>query len=214
MVEEKPGVTRDRRQFDADWAGRDFVIVDTGGWEVKPGDGLDLSIREQAEAAVGGADLVIVVVDARTSLTDDDTGMISVLRESDVPIVLAVNKVDDGAETEIAEFWGLGLGQPHPISAYHGRGIGDLLDAVVAGLPDAGPEDPRQDHPHIAIVGRPNVGKSTLLNRLVGEQRVIVSEMPGTTRDPIDVEVLLDWPALRDRGHCWHPAASENHRGH
>ena len=193
VVEEMPGVTRDRREFEADWAGRDFVLVDTGGWEVKPSGELNVSIREQAEAAVSGADAVVFVVDGTAELTDDDTGVISILRSASVPVVLAANKVDNVAqEGNTDRFWGLGLGEPHPISAYHGRGVGELLDEVVARLPEPKAEETQDEVPRVAIVGRPNVGKSTLLNKLLGEQRVIVSDVPGTTRDPIDVEVELE----------------------
>jgi GTP-binding protein len=193
VVEELPGVTRDRREFDADWSGREFVLVDTGGWEVKPSGELNVSIREQAEAAVSGADVVVFVVDGTTELTDDDTGVISILRAAKVPVVLAANKVDNTAlEGNIDRFWGLGLGEPHPISAYHGRGVGELLDEVVARLPEPVERESVDDVPRVAIVGRPNVGKSTLLNKLLGEHRVIVSESPGTTRDPIDVDVELE----------------------
>ncbi len=198
VVEEMSGVTRDRREFDADWAGRQFVVVDTGGWEIKPAGGISMSIREQAEAAVSGADVVVFVVDGTTELTDDDSGVISILRGAGLPVVLAVNKADDAAaEADVDRFWSLGLGQPLPVSAYHGRGVGDLLDEVVARLP-AAEEAPEHDElPRIAIVGRPNVGKSTLLNKLLGAQRVIVSEVPGTTRDPIDVEVEIDGEPYR-----------------
>ena len=198
VVEESSGVTRDRREFEADWSGRRFMIVDTGGWEVKPDGDINLSIREQAEAAVSGADTVLLVVDATTELTDDDTGVISILRSSGLPVVLAANKVDDASlEGNIDRFWGLGLGEPRPISAYHGRGVGDLLDDVVGALPESGRAPEPSDLPRIAIIGRPNVGKSTLLNRLAGEDRVIVSEVPGTTRDPIDIEVELGGSRVR-----------------
>ena len=198
VVEESSGVTRDRREFEADWSGRRFMIVDTGGWEVKPDGDINLSIREQAEAAVSGADTVLLVVDATTELTDDDTGVISILRSSGLPVVLAANKVDDASlEGNIDRFWGLGLGEPRPISAYHGRGVGDLLDDVVVALPVSGRAPEPSDLPRIAIIGRPNVGKSTLLNRLAGEDRVIVSEVPGTTRDPIDIEVELGGSRVR-----------------
>lgn len=198
VVEEMAGVTRDRRQFDADWAGRDFILVDTGGWEVKPEGDLNMSIRQQAEGAVSGADVVVLVVDGTTELTDDDTGVISILRSAELPVVLAVNKIDnEGTEREIDRFWKLGLGEPRPVSAYHGRGVGDLLDQVVSAFPEAGDVEPGTDIPRIAIVGRPNTGKSTLLNRLAGENRVIVSDRPGTTRDPIDVDVEIDGTAYR-----------------
>jgi GTPase len=193
VVEEMPGVTRDRRQFEAEWAGKEFLLVDTGGWELKPGSGIDSSIKEQAEAALSGADLVLVVVDATADLSDDDTGVISVLRNADIPVVLAANKVDSAsAETDVGRLWKLGLDEPFAISAYHGRGVGDLLDRVVSLLPESSEKHQPNRRPRLAIIGRPNVGKSTLLNRLVGENRVIVSDSPGTTRDPIDVDVEID----------------------
>lgn len=193
VVEEMSGVTRDRRQFDAEWSGRDFILVDTGGWEVKPGGELSQSIRQQAEGAVSAADAVILVVDGTTELSDDDTGVISILRSAEIPVIVAVNKIDDARqEFEIDRFWKLGLGELNPVSAYHGRGVGDLLDEVVAYLPEPAAVDDAPDVPRVAIVGRPNTGKSTLLNRLAREERVIVSERPGTTRDPIDVGVDID----------------------
>jgi GTP-binding protein len=192
VVEQSPGVTRDRREFEADWTGRQFLMVDTGGWEIKPVGGINQSIKEQAEAAVTGADVVILVVDGTAGLTDDDTGVISILRASGLPVILAANKIDDARlEADVDRFWRLGLGEPNAISAYHGRGVGDLLDQVVNALPDSRIEEERDGFPRVAIVGRPNVGKSTLLNRLAGEDRVIVSETPGTTRDPIDTDVEL-----------------------
>lgn len=198
VVEEMAGVTRDRREFSADWAGTEFILVDTGGWEIKPDSDINLSIREQAEAAVSGADAVILVVDATAELTDDDTGVISILRASEIPVLLAANKVDNQAlESNIDRLWGLGLGEPVPISAYHGRGVGDLLDMVVGKLPAPEGDVEADTIPRLAIVGRPNVGKSTLLNRLVGEERVIVAETPGTTRDPIDVDIDLDGTRYR-----------------
>jgi len=198
VVEELSGVTRDRREFDGDWSGRDFVLVDTGGWELKPAAQIGVSIKEQAEAAVSGADAVIFVVDGTAELTDDDTGVISVLRSAQVPVALAANKLDNEAlEGNIDRLWGLGLGEPIPISAYHGRGVGELLDRVVASLPEPVDVERNDEVPRVAIIGRPNVGKSTLLNKLVGERRVIVSETPGTTRDPIDVDVELDGSRYR-----------------
>jgi GTPase len=198
VVEETSGVTRDRREFEADWAGRSFILVDTGGWEIKPDVGVNRSIREQAEAAVSGADAVLLVVDATTELTDDDTGVVSILRSSGAPVIVVANKVDDaGREGNVDRLWGLGLGEPHSISAYHGRGVGDLLDRLVSTLPEALATPNRDSTPRLAILGRPNVGKSTLLNRLLGEARVIVSEEPGTTRDPIDAVVDIDGVAYR-----------------
>lgn len=193
VVEERPGVTRDRREFDADWAGRDFVLVDTGGWELKPGEPLSSEIRGQAEAALGAADLVLFVVDATTGLTDDDDGVLRMLRGAEIPVLVVANKVDNpGREVVDEVFWRTGFGDPHPVSAFHGRGVGDLLDEVTKLLPAPVDEPSQNAIPRVAIVGRPNVGKSTLVNHLLGEQRVIVSATPGTTRDPIDALLEFD----------------------
>ncbi|HSR44383.1 MAG TPA: ribosome biogenesis GTPase Der [Acidimicrobiia bacterium] len=191
VVEERPGVTRDRREFVADWSGRRFLLIDTGGWQVA-GDELATDISGQAEAALASADVVLFVLDASTSIADDDLGVAALLRSTPDRVVVVANKVDDAArELDIAELWSLGLGEPIPISALHGRGTGDLLDRLVERLPalDRVPEtDPL---PRLAIVGRPNVGKSTLLNQLLKDERVLVSPVPGTTRDPIDAVVAL-----------------------
>jgi len=189
VVEDVPGVTRDRVSYDASWNGRAFVVVDTGGW-APDARGLAERIAAQAEVAVHACDAVLFVVDATVGITDADEAVVRILRRSGKPVVLAANKVDDQrAEAEAYGLWNLGLGEPHPVSALHGRGSGDLLDAILAALPDP-PEDtigeeiggPRR----IAIVGKPNVGKSSLLNKLAGEERVVVDNVAGTTVDPVD----------------------------
>jgi GTP-binding protein len=193
VVDEQAGVTRDRREFAADWSGRDFTVVDTGGWEFRPGEQLTADIREQAEIAVTGADLVIFVTDGTAEITDDDVGVARILQRSGVPYLLVANKVDGPAiELDLAHLWVLGLGEPMPISALHGRNTGDLLDRLVEALPDLGDAVADNVIASLAIIGRPNVGKSTLLNRLAGEERVLVSDVPGTTRDPINFVVEMD----------------------
>ena len=193
VVEDKPGVTRDRVSYDANWNGRSFTVVDTGGWD-PDAKGLAESIRAQAEIAVNIADAVMFVVDAGVGVTDHDEAVVRILRKSGKPVVLAANKVDDQrAESEAYGLWNLGLGEPIPVSALHGRGSGDLLDAVLAALPETPPEQfgqvggPRR----IAIIGRPNVGKSSLLNKLAREDRVVVDDASGTTVDPVDELVEL-----------------------
>ncbi|MDQ4008823.1 MAG: ribosome biogenesis GTPase Der [Actinomycetota bacterium] len=193
VVEDIPGVTRDRVAYDAEWSGRDFTVVDTGGWD-PDAKGMAERVRAQAEVAVNAADAVLFVVDATVGITDTDELVVRVLRRSGKPIVLAANKVDDQrTEAEAAALWNLGLGEPHPVSALHGRGSGDLLDAVLEALPRTSREQdevaggPRR----VAIVGKPNVGKSSLLNRLAGEERVVVDEVAGTTVDPVDELVSL-----------------------
>jgi len=191
VVQERPGVTRDRREFRADWAGRDFILIDTGGWELAPGEELTAGIAAQAEAALAGADVVLFVVDATVGLSEDDADVAAMLHETSARVILVANKVDDAAqEMDIAALWKTGLGEPVPVSAVHGRGVGDLLDRLVAALPESEESD-EDELPTLAIIGRPNVGKSTLLNRLIGAERVLVSPTPGTTRDPIDVEVMI-----------------------
>jgi len=193
VVEDKPGVTRDRVSYDAHWNGRAFTVVDTGGWD-PDARGLAERIREQAEIAVSLADAVLFVVDATVGITDADEAVVRVLRKADKPVVLAANKVDDQRiETESYSLWNLGLGEPYPVSAIHGRGSGDLLDAILDVLPET-PEasygevgGPRR----IAIVGKPNVGKSSLLNKLAGENRVVVDDASGTTVDPVDELIEL-----------------------
>ena len=193
VVDEQPGVTRDRREFVAEWSGRDFLLVDTGGWELSPDEELTVGIRSQAEAAVAAADLVVFVADVTTELTDDDQGVARVLQRSNTPFLFVGNKVDGERHGhDLHHLWSLGLGEPIPVSAKHGRGMGDFLDMLVESLPDDGSVEPEDTLASLAIIGRPNVGKSTLLNKLAGEQRVLVSDVPGTTRDPINLVVELD----------------------
>ncbi len=193
VVEDVPGVTRDRVAYDADWRGRRFTLVDTGGWD-PDAKGFMARVRAQAELAVAAADVVMFVVDVTVGPTDADEAVVRILRRSGKPVVLAANKADDQRwEAEVPALWSLGLGEPQAVSAMHGRGSGDLLDALFEVLP-AAPADrgrvaggPRR----IALVGKPNVGKSSLLNRLAKEERVVVDEVAGTTVDPVDELVEL-----------------------
>ena len=209
VVQDVPGVTRDRVSYDANWNGREFVLVDTGGW-ISDARGMAQQIAEQAELAISMADAVVFVVDATVGTLDEDDAVVRVLRRSGKPVILAANKVDDQRhEAMAATMWNLGLGEPYPVSAMHGRGSGDLLDALLAALPEAPPErfeelgGPRR----VAIVGKPNVGKSSLLNKLAQQQRAVVSDVSGTTVDPVDeiVEVggttyrLIDTAGIRKR---------------
>ncbi|MGX7674632.1 ribosome biogenesis GTPase Der [Plantactinospora sp. DSM 117369] len=209
VVEDTPGVTRDRVPYDAQWSGRQFTVVDTGGWEPDARDRA-AAIAAQAENAVATADVVLFVVDATVGATDVDEAAVRMLRRSAKPVLLVANKADNTAvEIEATSLWSLGLGEPRPVSALHGRGSGDLLDAILEALPDAppvteaGPRGPRR----VALVGRPNVGKSSLLNRLAKEERAVVDSVAGTTVDPVDslVEIggevwqLVDTAGLRKR---------------
>jgi len=196
VVEDTPGVTRDRVAYDAIWRGRAFTIVDTGGWEpaIEGSPALAARVAAQARVAVDAADAVLFVTDAIVGVTDADEAVAVVLRRSGKPVVLAANKVDDApAEIGVHSLWSLGLGEPVPVSALHGRGSGDLLDAVLGALPEA-PED-RDDAEagprRVALIGRPNVGKSSLLNKLAGHDRVLVDAVAGTTRDPVDELIEL-----------------------
>ncbi|PWH05926.1 cytidylate kinase [Brachybacterium endophyticum] len=192
VVEDTPGVTRDRVFYEAEWAGRDFWLVDTGGWEDKV-QGISYRVAEQAEVAIELADAVLFVVDANVGITTTDEQLLKVLRRSDRPVILTANKVDDErGELEAAALWNLGLGEPHPVSAIHGRGSGDLLDAVLEALPEEGRGAAPDSGPRrVALLGRPNVGKSSLLNRLAGGVRVVVDDEAGTTRDPVDEKIEL-----------------------
>ncbi|OLF11887.1 ribosome biogenesis GTPase Der [Actinophytocola xanthii] len=200
VVQDKPGVTRDRVAYDALWSGRRFTVVDTGGWDPKA-EGLQASVTEQAELAMRTADAVLLVVDATVGATNTDEAAARVLRRSTKPVILAANKVDDDRLlADTASLWSLGLGEPFPVSALHGRNSGDLLDAVLKALPETpresfggGARGPRR----VALVGRPNVGKSSLLNRLTGENRAVVDAVAGTTVDPVDSLVELDGETWR-----------------
>ncbi|HTR68668.1 MAG TPA: ribosome biogenesis GTPase Der [Mycobacteriales bacterium] len=192
VVEDVPGVTRDRVAYEAEWAGRPFTVVDTGGWE-RSARGLAARVAAAAELAVDAADVVVLVVDATVGITESDVAVSRVLQRSGRPVVLAANKVDSQhSEPQIAELWGLGLGEPQPVSALHGRGSGDLLDAVVAALPRTEAEHLLGGPRRVALIGRPNVGKSSLLNRLVGSERALVDAIAGTTRDPVDSVIEID----------------------
>jgi GTP-binding protein len=213
VVEDTPGVTRDRVFYEAEWAGRDFWLVDTGGWEDKV-QGISYRVAEQAEVAVELADAVALVVDATVGITTTDEQLLKVLRRSDRPVVLVANKVDDErGEIEAAALWNLGLGQPYPVSAIHGRGSGDLLDALLEVLPEHGRGSAPDDGPRrVALLGRPNVGKSSLLNKLAGSERVVVDELAGTTRDPVDERITLggeEWTFVDTAGIRRRPVRSQ-----
>lgn len=207
IVEERPGVTRDRKEMETDWQGRPFRLVDTGGWMPgNLGDALDAKVSEQSEKAMADADAVVMVVDAVTGLTDEDDRFAELLRRLGVPHVLMVNKVDNSdREHTIWEFLGLGLGEPMGVSALHGINTGDFLDHLMTLLPaepddgdtDAEPIDDDEKVPAVAIVGRPNVGKSTLFNRMIGDERSVVHDMAGTTRDSIDTIVETEHGPLK-----------------
>lgn len=193
VVEDVPGVTRDRVSYKAEWNDRKFTLVDTGGWE-PDAKGIDLSVAQQAEIAIDLADAVLFVVDAMVGATATDERVVRMLRATKKPVLLVANKVDDARhEVEAAALWSLGLGEPWPVSALHGRGVADLLDKVLTVLPEVSAVakteigGPRR----VAIIGRPNVGKSSLLNKAAGEERVVVNELAGTTRDPIDEQIEL-----------------------
>ena len=193
VVHETPGVTRDRKELICDWAGKRFLLVDTGGVDVVDPSPLTRSIAEQAREAVAEADVILFVTDARAGVTPGDEEIAAILRASKKPVLLVANKIDDPRrDADALEFHRLGLGDPIPLSALHGHGTGDLLDQIVELLPGSGVEAPGEDAIRVAILGRPNVGKSSLLNALLGRERVIVSEVPGTTRDAIDTVLRRD----------------------
>ncbi|TYP89222.1 ribosome biogenesis GTPase Der [Blastococcus xanthinilyticus] len=192
VVQDTPGVTRDRIAYEALWNGKRFTVVDTGGWDPKAA-GLGASITRQAEYAMKSADVIVFVVDSQVGATETDLAAARVLRRSDRPVILVANKVDDErSEANAAELWSLGVGEPHAVSALHGRASGDLLDLVLDAMPDAPREQDEEGGPRrVALVGRPNVGKSSLINRLAKEERSVVDSVAGTTVDPVDSIVSL-----------------------
>jgi GTP-binding protein len=211
VVEDKPGITRDRVTYRADWSGRQISLVDTGGWEIDA-EGIHLSVAEQAEVAVELADAVLFVVDAMVGPTASDERVVKMLRSSGKPVLLVANKIDDShLEPEAASLWSLGLGEPYPVSALHGRGVADLLDAALKVLPEQSKIAPDEyiGPRRVALIGRPNVGKSSLLNKATGTNRAVVNELAGTTRDPIDEQVeisgkiwrFVDTAGIRRRMH-------------
>ncbi len=192
VVEDVPGVTRDRVTYEGEWNGKRFMLIDTGGWERKA-KGMAAQIAAQAERAINDADAVMFVVDAGIGATDTDEAVVKVLRRANKPVLLVANKADDAAtEIQAASLWSMGLGEPHTVSALHGRGSGDLLDRIVEMLPDEGHGTSRAGGPRrVALLGKPNVGKSSLLNALAGSERVVVDSVAGTTVDPVDELVKL-----------------------
>ncbi len=211
VVEDTPGVTRDRVSYKAEWMDRRFTLVDTGGWE-PDARGIDRSVAAQAEVAIELCDVVLFVVDAMVGATATDEQVVRMLRKTDKPVFLIANKIDDARqEPEAAALWNLGLGEPHPVSAIHGRGVADLLDEVMKVLPEvsAVAKNELGGPRRVAILGRPNVGKSSLLNKAAGEERVVVNDLAGTTRDPVDEVVelggklwrLVDTAGIRRRVH-------------
>jgi GTPase len=206
VVFETPGVTRDRKEVVVGWSGKRFILVDTGGVDIADPSPMTRQVAEQARRAVAAADLVLFLVDATAGVTPGDAEIAEILRRSQTPVLVVANKVDDPRrDLEALEFHELGLGEPLPLSALHGHGTGDLLDRIVAELPGEGPPVAGEEAIRVAVLGRPNVGKSSLVNALLGEERVIVSDSPGTTRDAIDTVlrrgevtfVLVDTAGLR-----------------
>lgn len=194
IVKDTPGVTRDRIYAETDWLGQRFTLIDTGGMEPNADDVILKHILTQAEIAIETADIIIFVTDVRQGVTDADTKVANILRRAKKPVVLAVNKVDDMTKMslDVYEFYSLGMGDPIPVSSVNMLGIGDMLDEVVKYFPDDSEEDKEEDKIRVAIIGKPNVGKSSLINKILGENRLIVSDIAGTTRDAIDTEIEID----------------------
>ena len=199
VVHERPGVTRDRKEIETDWNGRTFALIDTGGVDLDDEDPLAVSIQDQARAALADAQVAVLVVDARAGLRPGDQEVADILRRGDVPVIVAANKVDSVGDLALAhDFHGLGLGEPMPVSAAQGLGTGDLLDRLVELLPPEDEvEEAEEDLVRLAVIGRPNVGKSSLVNAFLGRERVIVSELAGTTRDAIDTDLEVEGRRLR-----------------
>ncbi len=209
IVEDLPGTTRDRNIADAAWQGAEFTLIDTGGLEIAPGTSIARGVKAQVETAIAEADLILFLVDAKAGVTPADQEIADVLRKTSKPILIVANKADNQKlETEALEFYELGFGEPFPVSAHHGRSIAEMLDKIASLLPSAPPAPEEPDTIKVAIAGRPNVGKSMLLNSLAGETRSIVDEIPGTTRDAIDTRLdfqgqsvlLIDTAGIRRRG--------------
>ncbi len=197
IIEDKPGITRDRVRYEAEWNGKRFIIVDTGGWEPS-GEGITMKIAAAAESAITDADLILFVIDGKVGTQSEDEALVSLLRKSRKKIMLIANKIDsERDEIDAHSLWNIGLGEPHFVSAAHGRGSGDLLDLIVTNLPEIGHAAVSDQNRKIAIVGRPNVGKSSLLNSFAGEMRSLVDDAEGTTRDPIDELITIDGRSWR-----------------
>ena len=207
IVKDTPGITRDRIYAETSWLDRGFTIIDTGGIEPDSSDVILSQMREQAQVAIDTADVIVFMVDVKQGLTDSDSKVCDMLRRSRKPVILCVNKVDDIRKygNDVYEFYNLGIGEPFPVSASNRQGLGELLDAVISYFPDRSSEEDDDDRPKVAIVGKPNVGKSSIINRLIGDNRVIVSDIAGTTRDAVDTAVkhegkeyvLIDTAGLR-----------------
>lgn len=191
IVKDTPGVTRDRIYADVEWLNYTFTLIDTGGIEPDSNDVILSQMREQAQIAIDTADVILFMVDVKQGLVDSDSKVADMLRRSHKPVILTVNKVDSHEKymADVYEFYNLGIGDPYPISSVNKQGLGDLLDKVIAQFPESNMQDEEDDRPKIAVVGKPNVGKSSIINKLLGENRVIVSNIAGTTRDAIDTEV-------------------------
>lgn len=210
IIEDTPGVTRDRIYVDADWCGREFTMIDTGGIEPKNNDVILSQMKSQAELAIDMADVIVFMVNVKEGMTAADKDVAAMLQKSGKPVILVANKVDNPGNPplEMYEFYNLGIGDPWPVSSVHGLGVGDLLDEIVSYFPEDMEKEDESDIIHVAIVGKPNAGKSSLVNKILGENRVIVSDIAGTTRDAIDTlyerdgkrYMLIDTAGMRKRG--------------